>query len=419
MRRNVTAALVIVILLMPVLAPRLRAGQADEASPSTSEPLNADLETADAESFAASQGISLEEAKQRLGARGGLDPAISFIVSQRDNFGGVFVDQPAGGTLDVALAAESVKMRAAVSRLLPETASIRWRVVQRSLTDLDKIRNELIGRIPDFQGAGASVASIGIDVRRNVVVLTVDGPIDKIGHDLRQDFGGAVEVASGPMLSPVVCSSRSSCDPWRGGIKILPGDGSGFQCSYGFNVRSATSSTKYMMTAGHCDNENWRHAGYSIGTTNLNNLQTSGSVLGDFQRAPTFLASPMNLIYASDTDKSRAITAIRTYRNQLIGDYVCASGVMNGYRCGSIVDDDLHYGIVFRGQTIYMWGKLAGSTGDPLRSDPGDSGGPVFNGGTAYGIVSARDGNTKTAYSVSDHAMSALGIRFCLSSLCP
>lgn len=123
-----------------------------------------------------------------------------------------------------------------------------------------------------------------------------------------------------------------------------------------------------MMTAGHCDNENWQHGGYSIGTTNLSTLLTFGSVLGDFQRVPTFLASPMNLIYASDTDKSRSMTAIRTYRNQIVGDYVCASGVTNGYRCGSVVDDDYYYGIVFRGQTKYMWGKLAGSTADPPRS---------------------------------------------------
>ena len=74
---------------------------------------------------------------------------------------------------------------------------------------------------------------------------------------------------------------------------------------------------------------------------------------------------------------------------------------------------------MFRGQTKYMWGKLAGSTADPLRFDEGDSGGPVYLGATAYGIVSARDGNTRTAYGVVDLAMDALAIRLCLSSLCP
>jgi hypothetical protein len=278
---------------------------------------------------------------------------------------------------------------------------------------MDQIRDELVKRSNEFRSAGSELVSISLNVRLNAIDIRMNGPIDEAQRTLVAEYGEAVQVSSGKPFTTTACSSRLACDPWRGGIKISPGDGTGVNCTYGFNVRSKTSSTRYMMTAGHCDNENWRHNGDSIGTTNLNNLQTSGSIYGDFQRVPTFLASPNNLVYVSDTDKARTITSYRAYRDQILGDYVCASGITRGYRCGFITDDDLYYGVPFHGNIIYMWGKLAG-----FRSDGGDSGGPVFNSHTALGIVSAADGTTASAYGPIDQAMTALGIRMCLDSLC-
>lgn len=192
----------------------------------------------------------------------------------------------------------------------------------------------------------------------------------------------------------------------------------GFQCTYGYNARSVVNATRYLITAGHCENERWVHDGYSIGSTDFNNLASSGSSLGDFQRVPTFLSPPMNLVYVTDSERGRTIDSIRTYRNQLEGDHVCLSSVVNGYRCGPIVEDDFYYGIDFRGRTVWMWGKLAGSAAQPVRSDPGDSGGPAFFGWTAYGIISARDGNSRTAYGAIDLAMEALNARLCLTGTC-
>lgn len=246
----------------------------------------------------------------------------------------------------------------------------------------------------------------------NAVELRLDGPIEEAQQALEPEFGSTVIVTRGLALQTTACSSRLSCTPWRGGIKIHPGDGGGLDCTYGYNVRSKTSGTRYMLTAGHCDNESWTHDGSTIGTTNLNNLQTSGSIYGDFQRVPTFLTSPENLIYASDSDKSRTITSYRTYRDQILGDYVCAAGITSNYRCGYITDDDFYYGINFHGANIYMWGKEAS-----FPSASGDSGGPVFISHAALGTVSAVEGSS-TAYGPTDQAMTALGIRPCLDSLC-
>lgn len=342
-----------------------------------------------------------------------LNPAIDYVSAHPSIFGGVYVDEAAKGALNIASIGDDPLARTALNDLLPPGYPVEWRTVARTTSELDKVRDELISSIPELQASGSTVSSVAIDVRNNMVGLTIAGPLNDVTDSLMTSYGSALEIKTGPMLVGASCSSRSSCTPWRGGIEILPGDGGGLQCTYGFNVRSTSSNTVYMMTAGHCDNEDWQHDGYSIGTTNLNNLLTSGHTLGDFQRVPTFLASPENLVYYSSTDPSRSITADRTYAHQIVGDYVCASGYTDGNRCGYITNSDFYYGIIFRGSAVYMWGKLAG-----FRSDPGDSGGPVLINNTALGITSARDGNTATAYSTVDNGMTALAIRLCLTPLC-
>lgn len=118
MKRIVLAALIGLIALGSVSAPALRAGQ-----PVDSEDADDGL---DADSFAASVGITLEEAQRRLEERRELDPAIEFVASNRSAFGGVFFDQDAGGVLDIAVASNDDEMRAALSKLLPSGASVRW-----------------------------------------------------------------------------------------------------------------------------------------------------------------------------------------------------------------------------------------------------------------------------------------------------
>jgi hypothetical protein len=118
----------------------------------------------DLESFAATERITLAEAQRRLEERLELDSAIEFIASNRSTFGGVYIDQGAGGVLDIAVPKDAQDMRAALSKLLPSGASVRWRTVEHSLSDLDEVRDALISEAQNFEQAGAPIASVAIDV---------------------------------------------------------------------------------------------------------------------------------------------------------------------------------------------------------------------------------------------------------------
>lgn len=337
---------------------------------------------------------------------------------QTDLFGPSYVDQLNGGRLTISVAGDIDAAKAVASSAVPKDFEIEWLQVSRSQADIDDLKNRLMSKIEEFSDLGVGVVSIGTEARENRVVLTIDTSSVAVGSLVAAQFGDAVEVVVGNPLQPVACNvtginKRKACTPWRGGIYIYPFDGVGYACTWAFNVRSLTSATKYMLTAGHCGDETWRHNASTVGSTGINNLDT-GSPISDALIAPLSTAStPLNLIYATDTDRSHAITTSRSHQNQLQGDYVCAAGVVSNYRCGYIEDWDYRYGIVYGGRTIYIWGKYAS-----FRSDDGDSGGPVFNGSTALGLVSSKDGITHTAYVAIDLALQATGTRLCKNSSC-
>ena len=169
-----------------------------------------------------------------------------------------------------------------------------------------------------------------------------------------------------------------------------------------------------LLTAGHCGNETWQHAGVTIGTTNRNNLSGSGgTVFGDFQRAPkASSATPLNRIYVSSAAPSVNIVTYRSFANQHQGDVACASGPSSGNRCGTVVDGDRQYQISFQGDVYSMTGVEA-----TFSSASGDSGGPVYTGSVALGIVSAVSGSN-TVYGPIDLAMNSMSVRLCLDSAC-
>lgn len=173
-----------------------------------------------------------------------------------------------------------------------------------------------------------------------------------------------------------------------------------------------------MIIAGHCANELWKHDGAQIGFTSVNTMMGGGTPYADAQRVPVS-ASLGNLIYVKDSVKARPITSFRG--TQLNGDSVCASGVTSDYRCGVITNASLWYcvdplpgGI----SSPCFWGIQAGSASDPLGSDHGDSGGPVFINNTALGIVSAMDGPNRTVYGEIDYVFASVSVRLCLDSSC-
>jgi hypothetical protein len=341
---------------------------------------------------------------------------ITFVKSHPADFGGIYFDSD--GVLTISLARGGTEDRDAATKLIPSATVVRWLRVEHSISDLDLVRDMLVDRIPQFERDGGPVSSISIDAARNLVVLTLDGDISGANEALRGEFGTQIDVRTGGPAVPDLCTNRYACTPWRGGIAIDSASGGSGICSYGYNSRQYDGTALRMLTAGHCNSHTWYHGTGTIGTTSLNNLGTSNKALGDFQRVPTSFTGTKNLIYANDATMSRSILFTRNNSLQLQGDSVCKSGIGSGsgggYKCGTILNDDLVLsGVVYNGTVVYVWGKLAS-----YASGSGDSGGPVFINNIALGIHSGYLSGQGTVYSTVEYAEFALSVSICLSTSC-
>lgn len=157
-------------------------------------------------------------------------------------------------------------------------------------------------------------------------------------------------------------------------------------CTMGFSVKNS-SGTKFITTAGHCENT-MTHLGVSLsragrvyaGSYDLQWLNPSGFI-------------PVNLVKTGATT-TRTITGSKSRSNQSIGEVVCKYGAKTAYSCAQIVQKDFQPSYVPSASATFI---RVESNYSPIASD-GDSGGPWFNGNTAYGIHSGSDHNYNAIY---------------------
>ncbi|GHH75009.1 serine protease [Streptomyces sulfonofaciens] len=168
-----------------------------------------------------------------------------------------------------------------------------------------------------------------------------------------------------------------------------------WRCSLGFNVRSGT--TYYFLTAGHCTDGagTWYNsAGSAIGST-------AGS---------SFPGNDYGIVkYASGvthdgTVGSQDITSAAT---PAVGTTVTRRGSTTGIHTGRVLalNATVNYGAD---------GIVSGLIDTNVCAEPGDSGGPLYGGTTAYGLTSGGSGNCtsggETFFQPVTEALSAYGV---------
>jgi streptogrisin C len=298
-------------------------------------------------------------------------------------YGGFWMD---GATRRVAItdAAEAADARA---------QGVQPTVVKYSLRQLDGVASRIDAAAAS---APATVASWGVDVRRNAVVVTVVGD-DPSALDFAGRFGdGAVvvdRVAEAPRLL------------WNiiGGQAIR---NSVARCSAGFNARS--SAARYVLTAGHCGElgGTWSGSGGVIGPVAAYNFPGD-----DFAAIQITSASAVQTAlvdrYSAGADVTVAGSAVAP-----VGSSVCRSGSTTGWHCGTIqaTNQTVNYG----GGDI-----VRGLTRTNVCAEPGDSGGAYVspNGATrvqAQGFTSGGSGNCRsggtTFFQPVNEALSRYGL---------
>ena len=237
---------------------------------------------------------------------------------------------------------------------------------------------------------------IGVDPRIGALVVMVaraDAEAEP-GDALRDRIA---RIAGVPVRIATLYTSDSDLADLQGGERLIgidPGNSRRYACTSGFVVRRGSDSA--IVTAAHCpddlvwtDAERRQHPLPFLGQWGwgYQDVQVNGS------------PAPLSPAIWSDTTKtiSRRITGQRTRDQTRAGDIVCHRGERTGYSCAEVwIPDFAPAGDLCGGGCTPTWVAVRGPS---CRS--GDSGGPVFLGGIAYGIVkggSYRGGDGSCAF---------------------
>ena len=179
---------------------------------------------------------------------------------------------------------------------------------------------------------------------------------------------------------------------------VDPANGRRFACTTGFVVTDATRTG--IVTAAHCP--------YTLtyydprgGRLPLRFAGAWGARYQDVQVQVSDQA--LRPLFYADSAKSapRAVTSWRNRTSTRAGDVVCHRGERTGYSCSQVeLIDYAPPADLCGGPCDAVWVTVAGPS-----CKGGDSGGPVFVGGTAFGILKGgsyrRDGTCNFYYYMS------------------
>jgi len=355
--------------------------------------------------------------------REALQPAVDFVDAHDAEFGGLFFDQ-SRGRLDMVVMVLPETTPAALDKLrtlVPADANVE---TSKASTALRELRNQAAQAAVVSASAKATIV---VDTRGNRVLVRV--PLSDAGSMATSLAGlDAVDVSIGTGLESAACSSRTVCYlPWRGGTYVASPNEA---CTWGFNARKTTTAsdaTRYVITAGHCAllGQDLKHNGSVVNTSagvNRTTFDLSGSnMASDSLRATLKTDSgSRNLVYINSSSMAYAITSVSHYTSQHVGDAVCMSTVVSGYRCGTITFEDFQSPVIReidgKVKTVtHLWETS-------FVTVKGDSGGPVISQTLprAFGIVTAFDSDFSNhmVYSSIDFVLNDLAVRLCLNSAC-
>lgn len=231
---------------------------------------------------------------------------------------------------------------------------------------------------------------IGIDQRTGeLVVIVAAADVAREGAGpLRDRLATLTRV---PLRLRVVDQPTLDMSGIEGGTRVIgsvPGDPHRYVCTAGFVVTDGVRTG--LATAAHCpDALSVREADGRermlpfVGQWGWGNQDVQVSASPD----------PLPPLFFADTARSisRPVAGTRDRAGTRAGDVVCHRGERTGYSCSTVeLTDFAPAGDLCGGACLPTWTTVAGPD-----CKGGDSGGPVFLGTTAYGILKGGSYDTK------------------------
>lgn len=346
------------------------------------------------------------EMERRVEIQNGLAALHTYGRVNSSVFGGVWIDQDAGGIVEVQVTDDPVRHADAVRELVPPSAEVRLRKVANSFEELEALATRIHQERGTIGSWGATVYQVGPNVRTNRVDLHVSALTPEIEANLSARYGAErleVREAEAPELTG--CSSRDNCigPPLRAGISTNYG------CTTGF--MSTEDGHNRFMTAGHCGNvggATWWHnnSSWPIGDMKddeyYNGSYADAATVGNV--SSTYMS---NYVYYTASSSSLVLSK-EGYNADTVGQTVCQSGRISGFTCGELYAKGFY--ITYGSVTLYDQRSATYSV------DFGDSGAAVLAANKAMGVQSGKNGAGRAIYSHIYRVEAALGASVYLGS---
>jgi streptogrisin C len=238
------------------------------------------------------------------------------------------------------------------------------------------LRKHLIDFRTDLPGARGA----GYDQRTGEVVLLVTrADAERLGVDA---IKAKAEQIGGVPVRVVINGLLESNLSVEGGGRVegVKESGRRSMCTTGFAVTDGTQTG--IATAAHCPDE-LTYYGIDGTTTSLPFVGQWGLAYQDVQINLSDQAEEPVFFSNRGAGSLRRLVSWRNAASTRAGEFVCHYGESSGYSCATVeLTDYAPPGNLCGGPCFPNWITVKGPN-----CIPGDSGGPVFSGGVAYGIA--------------------------------
>lgn len=372
-------------------------------------------------SYASDYSVSLTEAQRRLDR---IQPLQEILASIRDleaaRLAGWGIDHTASFGGWVWLTGDAAP-GAAAAAVANAHADVRIRTgADHSFAELrtaqqDLFRNGAVGRVNDgpARGVAAMVTFTGINMAANAVRIGIDPALAAVVPGGLTDTGPATvtDEAFRAKAAEVTEQLRGHInvnyvvEDGRGlsvGALFMGGEAIG-RCTSGFAAKQPSTHLYGIVTAAHCTETPQESLSMHGVTLSPVTRQHGPYVDAQFLSIPTGSSHRLFDDFVCAPGRTCDVTNIYTRDRNMINSYICHYGRSSGHSCGTV--DDISY----RPSHERSCEKRCGYTfvrvrGPLLRVCHGDSGGPWYSGGFAYGILGGGSDLTdcvstgKTAY---------------------
>lgn len=263
-----------------------------------------------------------------------------------------------------------------------------WLRQARMASDADAVADWLEARgvtVNDLAYDDGEIV-IAIDDAADVALVESTGAVAEVGQRARIDLDGLVPV-------PAIDVDDGEGYVWEGSSNHL--------CSTAF-LGTAADGSERMLTAGHCfegvstakpvyqfqqatagNSGGWSDiwGSYVVGSSKFGKNKDAALIDVDAEDNATGRVQVFNFGQGAPDTGTKQV--IRDISRPLVGVTICKSGARTGYTCGKIYAsyETINYGTSKKPLTVKAF--VTGAC-----TQPGDSGGAVYSGDIAMGVVS-------------------------------